>query len=166
MQFVSSFADDNIDRGLQHYKFSFRKEDPNSEKIDKIMWSELFCKNCNLQFDKKHGFDLHLSLIHGEKIEIGNEPLKCKEVFQEPQTSEKLSSDHVVNRCLKCDVCDSLFKTKFHLKRHIESVHERKKPFKCNICDVSFTEMGKLNVSLVHERKKPFKCIFCDISFS
>ena len=77
------------------------------------MWSELFCKNCNLQFDKKYVFDLHLSLVHGEKIEIKNEPLKCKEVFQEPQTSENLSSDHVVDTCLKCN---SSFKSKEKLQ--------------------------------------------------
>ena len=132
------------------------------------MSSELFCKNCNLQFDKKYGLYLHLSLVHEEKIEIKNEPLKCKEVFQEPQTSEKLSSDNVVDTCLKCDICNSLFKTKGKLERHIQSFHEGIKPFKCIICDVSFLQKHHLNTHKVSvcEGKKPFKCYICDACFT
>ena len=88
------------------------------------MSSDWFCKKCNLQFGKKYVFDLHLSLVHGEKIEIKNEPLESEEVFQEPQASKK-----VVDTCLKCKICSSLFKTKRNLKKHIESIHEGKKSF-------------------------------------
>ena len=31
---------------------------------------DLFCTQCLLQFDKKSVFDLHLSLVHGKKVEI------------------------------------------------------------------------------------------------
>ena len=53
------------------------------------------------------------------------------------------------------------------MKIHIDSVHERKKPFKCNICDASFAVKGNLKKHLasVHEGKKPFTCNFCDTSF-
>ena len=122
------------------------------------MSSYLFCKKCNLQFGKKYVFDLHLSLVHGKKIEIKNEQLDCEETFQEAQTSETL--DDVVDISLKCDICSSLFKKKRYLKRHIESVHEGKKAFKCNFCDTSFTQKSVLDrhVASVHEGKKPFKC--------
>ena len=59
--------------------------------------------------------------VHGEKIEIKNEPFESEEVFQEPQASKK-----VVDTCLKCEICSALFKTKRNLKRHVESVHEGK----------------------------------------
>ena len=29
-----------------------------------------FCEKCNLQFGKKYVFDLHLSLVHGQKIKV------------------------------------------------------------------------------------------------
>ena len=50
----------------------------------------------------------------------------------------------------------------------IQSVHEGKKPFKCNICDTGFSYKGHLNVHFesVHNGKKPFKCNICDASFS
>ena len=43
---------------------------------------------------------------------------------------------------------------------HIELVHERKKPFRCNIYDRSFFLKVNLNrdIKSGHEGKKPFKC--------
>jgi KRAB domain-containing zinc finger protein len=54
------------------------------------------------------------------------------------------------------------------LKRHVLSVHEGKKPFKCNICDATFAKNSNMknHFSAVHEGKKPFKCIICDATFS
>ena len=59
-------------------------------------------------------------------------------------------------------------KGKKKLNKHIASVHEGKEPFKCNICNSSFTQKGQMNghVALVHEGKKPFKCSICDTSFA
>ena len=127
------------------------------------MLSDWFCKKCNLQFGKKYVFDLHLSLEHGEKIEIKNEPLDSEEVFQEPQASKK-----VADTCLKCEICSSLFKTKRNLKGQVESVHEGKKSFICNICDTSFAKKTqlKVHIEVVHEGKKPFKCNVCDACFT
>ena len=49
------------------------------------------------------------------------------------------------------------------------SVHEKKKPFQCQICDRNFSRKGQLSdhIKTVHEKKKPFKCdlcTFCSIS--
>ena len=42
--------------------------------------------------------------------------------------------------------------------RHIASVHEGKKTFKCEFCDFSSFQKGNVNqhVAVVHEKKKPF----------
>ena len=129
---------------------------------------DLFCNKCSLQFGKKYVFDLHLSLVHGEKMEVKIEPLISEENFQEPKTSEQVVSDHVVDTGLKCTICYSIFKTKQNLKKHIDGVHEGKKPFKCDVCDASFSQKINLteHVASVHEGKKPFKCNICDASFS
>ena len=48
------------------------------------------------------------------------------------------------------------------------SAHEGKEPFKCNVCNATFTEKGSLkqHASTIHERKKPFKCKICDAAFT
>ena len=50
------------------------------------------------------------------------------------------------------------------MKTHVKSVHEGKKPFKCDICDYNFSQKGdmKRHVESVHERKNPFKCDICN----
>ena len=60
------------------------------------MLLDLFCEKCTLQFDTLHVFDLHLSLVHGEKIRSKNEPLICEEKSQEPKLAESNVSDHLV----------------------------------------------------------------------
>ena len=45
------------------------------------------------------------------------------------------------------------------MKIHVSSVHERNKPFKCEICDQTFSEKGSMNrhVARVHGEKKTFE---------
>ena len=54
--------------------------------------------------------------------------------------------------------------------KNVSSVHERKKPFKCSLCDSSFSSKQHMNrhITSVHEGKKQltFKCSECDSSFS
>ena len=61
-----------------------------------------------------------------------------------------------------------IFRKKGGLKRHIGSVHELKKPFKCPVYDSCFPEKDPLNrhIASVHEERKPFKCSVCESYFS
>ena len=79
------------------------------------MSRDFFCERCSLQFDKAYVFDLHLSLVHGEKkIEVKVESPICEENLQESQISE----------------------TEFSY----QTVIKNKKPFKCNVCYASFAQ--------------------------
>ena len=158
----------------------------------------VYCKKCTLKFNEKYVFQLHLSLKHRQKIQVKTEPEFYKEKSHEPQISEKSISDHVESeksynfetgnskneaktrfnsqsesnsnamKSYECIVCSNCFSNKVLLRRHISSVHEKKKPLECKICDTSFSQKHHLNrhVSSVHEGIKPFKCKICDTSFS
>ena len=54
------------------------------------------------------------------------------------------------------------------MNKHVASGYEGKKPFKCDICDYSFSQKGnmKSHVASVHEGKKSFKCDIWDYSCS
>ena len=153
---------------------------------------DLFCKNCSLQFGKKYVYDLHLKLVHGEKIEVKKEPLNSEETFKRHQTSEDKVSDLVVHKSIQCNICDATFKTQRNLKIHTNSVHEVKnkpinsketfqepqagekehlvvhKPIKCHICNAHFKTQRNLksHTNSVHEGKKPFNCSICDANFA
>ena len=53
-------------------------------------------------------------------------------------------------------------------RTHVMSVHERKKPYKCLICDYSCFEKGTLkkHIHNVHEEKTQYKCPTCDFTSS
>ena len=54
------------------------------------------------------------------------------------------------------------------LKKHIFKKHEEgKKPFKCDICDQSFSQKGNLSkhTASVHNSNNSFKCDICDQIF-
>ena len=39
-----------------------------------ILRRDFYCNDCSLQFDTKYVFDIHLSVTHGKKLDIKQEP--------------------------------------------------------------------------------------------
>ena len=100
------------------------------------MNKDLFCENCKLQFGKKYVFDLHLSLVNGQKIEVKTD---FEENIQEPEVFERDSSKvqtrkievkHDIN-VFRENIQEPDFFEKYSskgLKRLIRSVQQDKKP--------------------------------------
>ena len=61
-----------------------------------------------------------------------------------------------------------IFAEKGKLTRHIASVHEKKRPYSCNLCDGTFTSNQHLkgHISSVHDGLKPHSCDMCNASFA
>ena len=91
--------------------------------MSQIIFRDLYCEQCSLQFDKKYVYDLHLSLVHGQEIKVKTESTTCEENIEDFQKNEKVLSD----KSFKCD--KSFVKSKQNLKSHIESVNEKKQAF-------------------------------------
>ena len=53
-------------------------------------------------------------------------------------------------------------------KKHMKSVHEGIKPFKCKICEykAGLRSNLKKHIETVHEGIKSFKCCVCDVKFA
>ena len=49
----------------------------------------------------------------------------------------------------QCNICDASFKITQELNKHIESVHERKKPFDCTQCDAKFS-LQQVKITILH----------------
>ena len=55
-----------------------------------------YCSRCSLQFGKKKIFDMHVSLVHKEKVETKEEPKSCGNAHIESMHEEK--------QALKCEM--------------------------------------------------------------
>ena len=69
----------------------------------------------------------------------------------------------------KYQFCEKTFSFSTNMKKHISIVHDKKKPFSCEICDGSFLSRYDLerHFSKVHEgNKDPFRCYKCNSAFA
>ncbi|XP_060873508.1 zinc finger protein 254-like [Metopolophium dirhodum] len=66
----------------------------------------------------------------------------------------------------KCGICNKSFSLKGTLKTHIW-IHKKNKPYKCFICNKSFSQASTLIThKVIHNAEKPFNCDICRKSFA
>ncbi|XP_027229499.2 zinc finger protein 25 [Penaeus vannamei] len=71
-----------------------------------------------------------------------------------------------VNKNYKCDHCDSVFRQKNNLRRHLK-LHSGHKPYVCKECGLSFYVQDSLKKHMrTHTGEKPYKCGECNTSFA
>ena len=67
-----------------------------------------------------------------------------KEMYGIHSEETTISAVHEKKKRYKCSVCDGLFDSKFQLKKHSFNVHEMKKPHECSICGKAFYQKDSL----------------------
>lgn len=105
------------------------------------------CVFCSKRFRDRYHLARHLSVHSGETApdcDLCRSPRNCCAcVEHSPQYS--LIKQH------KCDICNKLFRDKYHLNRHY-LVHTKEKPYQCEVCQKLFSRKDKLvQHALLHD---------------
>ena len=136
------------------------------------------CTKCDVTFTEKGNMNAHVRSVHE-----GKKPYKCSlcdySAAHKPNLDRHKISVHETDLDKKrerlqiakkheCVKCSLKYGSKGELTRHVNEVHEGKKPNKCTQCGKCFSRKPELNrhITVIDEKKKPFNCDICDASFT
>ena len=114
------------------------------------------CTKCPQRFHKIYEATEHYLNSHQNSNDLPKEEIR-----------NETKIDVRPYKCMGYAPCSAKFKKESDLRRHIASVHEMIKPYKCPTCGSNFLlkHHMRIHISAVHERKKLYSCNNCDASF-
>jgi uncharacterized Zn-finger protein len=65
-----------------------------------------------------------------------------------------------------CPVCSKVLKSRMHLQRHVQQIHESGFRFFCEVCHKGFRRKDNLKCHMrIHSGEQPYKCSYCSKMF-
>ena len=131
------------------------------------MDGEEICK-CDKLFATNRTLNSHIASFHEGRLSDGSKIKHSCPICSKAYASKIFMIRHIAKvhdgkilqenkNKFKCTLCESAsFTQKHNLKKHIESFHEGKKAFVCNICDRRFVQKIhlKIHIKSAHEGNK------------
>ena len=111
------------------------------------------CSICGKNFHKKINLQEHILLSSEEgkcKIDFENDDTLPEPNLEFPMDWNGQDISKFIN---KCTVCGKIFSSKSHLKRHVESVHEKLKRFQCDFCEKKYYQKSHLQEHVLAAHK-------------
>lgn len=128
-----------------------------------------FCKICNKTFSSKKYVTQHIKAVHeGRRTHACD---VCGQQFINKTTFDVHYTIHQPDaKPFKCDMCpDEGFRTKFKMKKHIDTVHLQRPIFDprvtCDECGLTMRKKYFKKHMLRHTKGRTYQCSFCDKSF-
>ena len=66
----------------------------------------------------------------------------------------------------ECKECNEFFDDRKKLKKHQACVHDKRKFYKCDFCDATFTRFNDLRLHQENNHNMNYKCTFCGMEFA
>ena len=124
------------------------------------------CRECGKTFSQKAGVQQHMRSHSANKPHRCTEP-NCGLTFKCLNALKThVSMKHKGERPFKCNICLLTFPYSTSLRAH-KRTHSDERPYQCRYCDRSFRQQGHLKThTRLHTGDKPFVCQVCKRSFT
>lgn len=130
----------------------------------------LSCPLCpNVRVAHQHELEVHKQ-IHGERkkyvCSVCYKGFRQLSQFRNHAVTHMDKSKETVPSWFarkQCDLCQKSFADSKCLKKHVQAVHSRLKPYICQVCNHQCARKSMLEMHMrQHTGEKPFKCPECD----
>mmetsp|Transcript_12694 Transcript_12694/g.51211 ORF Transcript_12694/g.51211 Transcript_12694/m.51211 type:complete len:471 (-) Transcript_12694:406-1818(-) len=108
--------------------------------------------------------DYFLTLEEPDGAELDAKELATVDNSAGLQATKKMKREAKRHRC---EICGSMFKRSYDMKRHRIAVHEKRRDFACKHCTRTFTQSGHLHehIRVRHTGVNLFTCPTCEKTF-
>jgi len=121
------------------------------------------CEICNKKVNISY-IKSHIKRQHEGKVEMVNCEV-CGLSMQKHSLRQHMFTHKEAT--IQCNGCEKMFTTEDKMMRHFKLVHERIRPFKCEVCGKGFANAANLKTHhVVHTGEKPHACELCGGTFT
>eukprot|EP00188_Purpureofilum_apyrenoidigerum_P002487 Plantae.Rhodophyta-Purpureofilum_apyrenoidigerum.ctg25487.p1 GENE.Plantae.Rhodophyta-Purpureofilum_apyrenoidigerum.ctg25487~~Plantae.Rhodophyta-Purpureofilum_apyrenoidigerum.ctg25487.p1 ORF type:complete len:433 (-),score=58.84 Plantae.Rhodophyta-Purpureofilum_apyrenoidigerum.ctg25487:296-1594(-) len=135
---------------------------------------DVVCSNSGPNFDRAALLVLHEEMKPADSESVSSHNSSSRHGSSSPSRTDRTSScssgvrdsGHASERPA-CHVCGVTFCGRYEMKRHVRTVHEKRKDFHCSPCNRSFSQKEHLNEHsrIVHALEDHLKCPTCGRPF-
>ncbi|KAJ2942487.1 hypothetical protein O0L34_g16092 [Tuta absoluta] len=125
--------------------------------------NSIHCPVCKIYLSNMNNLKIHLTTHVDARPYVCNVPA-CGKSYKDKGTLKKHMVCHQPDRQFECEICQRVFLRKERVKRHIITVHGKRKCVECDYCGVKFFSKAYLinHITKKHTKRRKFKYI-CDI---
>lgn len=102
------------------------------------------CSICNKMFVTEKCLEKHRNGMHKNGLKKMHMCSVCGKLFPDRSNMRAHERSHDGIKVLTCEVCNKKFANNFSLKKHIKAIHNKERPFICNIdgCKWTFAQQS------------------------